>query len=157
MKVRLVLLDRGFYSLGVIRYLQAARYPFLRPLIRRGRKTDDPRGPSGTRVFFTRKRGGWDQYTLQEKGGRRAKVASGVSCRRQAKRPGAKRRRQVWVYACWGISPKASIRWVVETYRRRFGIESSYRQLNQGRLRTSTREPRLRLLYVGLALVLRNV
>ena len=44
-----------------------------------------------------------------------------------------------------------------QTYRRRFGIESSYRQLNQARIRTSSRSPLLRLLFVGLALVLRNV
>ncbi len=37
--------------------------------------------------------------------------------------------------------------------RRRFGIESSYRQLQQARIRT----PKLRLLFVGVALVLRNV
>ncbi len=43
-----------------------------------------------------------------------------------------------------------------ETYRSRFGIESSYRQMNQARGRTSTRRPDLRLLYVGLSLVLRN-
>jgi putative transposase len=39
----------------------------------------------------------------------------------------------------------------------RFGIESIYRQLNVARIRTSTRNPLLRLWYVGLALVLRNV
>ena len=44
-----------------------------------------------------------------------------------------------------------------ETYRSRFAIETSYRQLQQARIRTSTREPLLRLLYVGVALLLRNV
>ena len=42
---RLLLLDRGFFSVGVIRYLQAARDPFRMPVICRGRKLDDPRGP----------------------------------------------------------------------------------------------------------------
>jgi len=46
---------------------------------------------------------------------------------------------------------------VVETYRRRFGIESSYRQINQARLRTSSRSPELRLLAVAIALLLRNL
>jgi putative transposase len=46
---------------------------------------------------------------------------------------------------------------VKETYRSRFAIETSYRQLQQARIRTSTREPWLRLLYVGVALILRNV
>jgi hypothetical protein len=42
------------------------------------------------------------------------------------------------------------------TYRTRFGIESSDRQMNQARGRTSTQRPELRLLYVGTSLVLRN-
>lgn len=46
---------------------------------------------------------------------------------------------------------------MVETYRRRFGIESSYRQINQARLRTSSRSPELRLLAVAIALLLRNL
>jgi IS4 transposase len=46
---------------------------------------------------------------------------------------------------------------VKETYRRRFAIESTYRQLGQARIRTSTRDPLLRLLYVAVALILRNV
>jgi hypothetical protein len=46
---------------------------------------------------------------------------------------------------------------VRETYRRRFGIETSYRQLNQSRSRTSTRDPLYRFLLVGLALFLRNL
>ncbi len=43
------------------------------------------------------------------------------------------------------------------TYRLRFGIETSYRQLHEGRIRTTSRRPVVRLLYVGVALVLRNL
>lgn len=46
--------------------------------------------------------------------------------------------------------------WVRQTYRRRSGIETSYRQMHQARIRTSSRRPLLRLLFVGLALILRN-
>ena len=49
------------------------------------------------------------------------------------------------------------LRWIRATYRGRFGIESSYRQVHQARIRTSSRNPVLRLLFVGVALVLRNV
>src|SRR6185312_4141084 len=62
-RCRLLLLDRGFYSVGVIRYLQAARHPFLMPVICRGRKLDDPRGPSGTNVFLTREKSGFGTCT----------------------------------------------------------------------------------------------
>jgi putative transposase len=153
-KPRLVLRDRGFYSVEVIRYLQAARYPFLMPVVIRGRKPDDPRGPSGTRVFAAVKRSGWFGYTVTSGTKRTARVSICVSCRNyrgQWKRHG----RRALVYACWGVKGR-SCAWVRETYRSRFGIESSYRQMNQARGRTSTRRPELRLLYAGLALVLRN-
>ena len=44
-----------------------------------------------------------------------------------------------------------------DKYLPRFGIETSYRQMNEARIRTCTRDPRQRLLFVGIALVLRNV
>ena len=69
---------------------------------------------------------------------------------------GGKRRRATLVYAYWGFQPPSPT-WVRETYRLRFGIETSYRQMNQGRIRTCTRDPLLRLLFVGIALILRNV
>jgi Transposase DDE domain len=150
----LLLLDRGFFSVGVIRYLQAARHPFLMPVICRGRKLDDPRGPSGTNVFLTWKRSGWGEYTLHDARRRSATVSIGVKCRNyrgQWQRHG----RQRLVYAFWGLSPP-SIDWVRQVYRSRFAIETTYRQMHQARIRTSTRDPVLRLLYVGLALVLRN-
>jgi putative transposase len=153
-KPRLVLLDRGFYSVDVIRYLQTARYPFLMPVVIRGRKASDPRGPGGTRVFAVMKRSGWHEYTVRGGTKRTATVSICVACRNyrgQWKRHG----REALVYACWGVGGRSCL-WVRETYRTRFGIESSYRQMNQARGRTSTRRPELRLMYVGIAMVLRN-
>jgi hypothetical protein len=100
-KPRLLLLDRGFYGVDVIRYLQAARQPFLMPVVIRGRKADDPRGPGGTRVFAVMKHSGWFEYTVRGGTKRTARVSICVSCRNyrgQWKRHG----RQALVYACWG-------------------------------------------------------
>jgi hypothetical protein len=152
-KPALVLLDRGFYAVDVIRYLHRARLPFLMPVRLTGRKADHPKGASGTRVFAAVKRSGWFQHTVTGKAGT-ARVEICVACRNyrgQWKRHG----RQALIYACWGVTGR-SCDWVRQTYRSRFGIESSYRQMNQARGRTSTRRPDLRLLYVGLSLVLRN-
>ena len=44
-----------------------------------------------------------------------------------------------------------------ELNQRRFGIETSYRQLNQGKARTTTTDVRQRLLWLGVALLLRQV
>jgi putative transposase len=158
----LLLLDRGFYSVGVVRYLQAARVPFLMPMVLRGRKPNDPRGPSATYVFAARTRSGWDSYSWRNAAGVRATVSVCVAVtwrRRRGKRrvnQGGQRRRATLVYAYWGLQPPSPT-WVRETYRLRFGIETSYRQMNQARIRTCTRDPLLRLLFVGIALILRNV
>jgi hypothetical protein len=153
---RYLLLDRGFCSVDVIRYLQAGRRAFLMPLPRRGRKADHPKGASGTQVFASWKSSGWGRYTMANARGDKATFAVCVKCRnRRGERQ--RRGREALVYAYGGGLQPSSYRWVQETYRRRFAIETSYRQLHQARIRTCTRDPLLRLLYVGIALVLRNV
>src|SRR5512139_19685 len=77
----LLLLDRGCYRVAVIRYLPAARYPVIMPVLWRGRRANDPRGPSGTRVFATRQRHGWFRYTLTRANHRTATVLICVPCR----------------------------------------------------------------------------
>jgi|DewCreStandDraft_4_1066084.scaffolds.fasta_scaffold67011_2 putative transposase len=152
---KLLLLDRGFYSVGVIRYLQAARIPFLMPAIARGRRPSQDRPATGIRAFQRWKKGGWGKHTLQDGKQRKATVRICVYCgnyRGQWKRHG----RFAWVYAFWGFQP-GSVRWVADTYRLRFGIETSYRQMNEARIRTCSRSPLLRFLFVALALLLRNV
>lgn len=153
---RYLLLDRGFCSVAVIRYLQAARYGWLMPLTLRGRKPDDPRGPSGSRVFATYRRSAWGRYTMTNARQQKARFAVCVKCRNRRGERG-RHGREALVYAFGGPLRPSSYQWVKETYRSRFGIETSYRQLNQARIRTCTRDPLLRLLYVGVALVLRNV
>jgi hypothetical protein len=153
---RYLLLDRGFYSVDVIRYLQAGRRAFLMPVPRRGRKSTHPKGPSGTQIFAAWKTSGWGQYTVTNAQKRKATFAVCVKCRNRKGERG-RHGREALVYAYGGGLRPSSYRWVQETYRSRFGIETSYRQLNQARIRTCTRDPLLRLLYVGIALVLRNV
>ena len=152
---RLLLLDRGFYSVAVVRYLQQARYPFLMPVVCHGRSPKQRGGPSGSYVFRTWKKSGWSTYTLTDAKKRTATVSICVKCRNyrgQWKRHG----RQALIYASWGFRPPSPDS-VFATYRLRFGIETSYRQMHEGRIRTTTRRPEVRLLYVGIALVLRNL
>ena len=61
LKIGLVLLDRGFCSVEVIRYLQQARRPFLMPLVCHGRKADHPLGPSASNVFKAMKKSGFSE------------------------------------------------------------------------------------------------
>jgi hypothetical protein len=153
---RYLLLDRGFCSVEVVRYLQAARHAWLMPLTLRGRKPEHPKGASGSRQFATWKRSGWGRYTMTNAAGRRATFRVCVKCRNRRGERG-RRGREALVYAFGGALRPSSYTWVKETYRSRFAIETSYRQLHQARIRTCTRDPLLRLLYVAIALILRNV
>src|SRR4051794_6358815 len=152
---RLLLLDRGFYSAAVVRYLQQARHPFLMPVVCHGRSPKQRGGPSGSYVFRTWKKSGWSDYTLADAKERMATVSICVKCRNyrgQWKRHG----RQALVYAYWGYRPPSPDS-VFATYRLRFGIETSYRQMHRGRIKTTTRRPAVRLLCVAIALVLRDL
>jgi hypothetical protein len=153
---RYLLLDRGFCSVDVIRYLQSSRRPYLLPVPKRGRRADHPKGPSGTQIFATWKSSGWGQYTMTNAHKRRVTFSVCVKCRnRRGERQ--KHGREALVYAYGGGLQPGSYRWVQQTYRTRFAIETSYRQLHEARIKTCTRDPWLRLLYVGIALILRNV
>ncbi|MCA9195761.1 MAG: transposase [Planctomycetales bacterium] len=153
-KVRVLLVDKEFFNVDVVRYLQAAKCPFVVPAFARGRKPKVLRAGS-LHAYAASKRSGWGAYSWKNKDGKRASVKIAIVCRNyrgQRERHG----RRTQLYAYWGVSP-GTVRWVWKTYRLRFGIESSYRQLNECRIRTSTREPVLRLLYVGIAILLRNI
>lgn len=156
LKCQYLLLDRGFYETAVIRYLQAARVPFLMPVVHRGRPPRDPAKSRSTRRFLRWRRSGFDRHTIVPARGRRVTVGICVSIRNLAGRFEGRRGRKVLVYAFWGL-PRRSHRWFRDAYRLRFGIETSYRQMHEGRIRTCTRNPAHRLLFVALALVLRNL
>jgi putative transposase len=152
---KLLLLDRGFFSVGVIRYLQAARVPFLMPAMVRGRKPTKGQPASGMRAYQQWKKSGWGKHSMRDKDKRQATMDICVYCgnyQGQRKKHG----RFTWLYAYWGWNP-GDPRAVADLYRLRFGIETSYRQLKEARIKTSSRKPLLRLLFVALALLLRNV
>jgi putative transposase len=153
--VSLLLLDRGFYSVKVIRYLIRQKLPFIMPAIKRGKKPEKDGGPTGTYQFATLKSGGWYRYTLTSPTDGKVSFDVAVVCRNyngSRKRQG----RETFIYATFLVK-RYSLNWVKETYRKRFGIESSYRQLNQAKIKTCTRNPALRLLFYAIALILRNI
>ena len=104
LKPSLLLLDRGFYSVAIIRYLQQARRPFLMPVICHGRKADHPKGPSGSNRFKLMKKSGWFTHTLQDAKKKKATVSICVNRTRLTNRHGRKKW-DTWVYAYWGITP----------------------------------------------------
>jgi putative transposase len=154
----LLLLDRGFYKAEIIGYLQRARRPFLMPVVCHGRGADHPKGPSGSKVFKSMTKSGWFTHTVgdpKKKDRPRATVSICVKRARVTDRHG-RQKWHTWVYAYWKVSP-ATVDWVRRTYRQRFAIESSYRQMNQCRIRTTTTKFNVRFFYVAIGLLLRDL
>jgi hypothetical protein len=154
-RIKLLLLDRGFYSVRVIRDLITGEWPFIMPAVKRGNPPTTPGGPTGTYALAAEKQGRWTSYTLQSAQEGHVAFDLAVVCHNTRGQRG-RHRREALLYATWGVTHRP-LSWIRATYRGRFGIESSYRQVHQARIRTSSRNPVLRLLFVSVALVLRNV
>ena len=155
MRIKLLLLDRGFYSVRVIQDLITAELPFIMPAVKRGKKPTTAGGPTGTYALAARKQGQWTTYTLKSAHEGQVDFDLAVVCHNTRGQRG-RHQRETLLYTTWGVRHRP-LSWIRATYRRRFGIESSYRQSHQARIRTSSRKPALRLLFMGVALVLRNV
>ena len=157
LKIRFVLLDKGFFSVAVISYLKRAGHGFIIPAVPRGRKPKPPKEPTGLRALL-KKSDGYYPHTLTgnvDRKRRSARVTICVATKKYLHRKTGQRRQKKLLYAIWKVRRTPDD--IRETYRKRFGIETSYRQMNEARIRTCTRSPRERLLFVGIALVLRNV
>jgi hypothetical protein len=153
LKIKLMLLDRQFFSGPVMKWLISQRQPFLMPVVLRGRKPKTRRRATGLRAI-RQQPAGWYAYTHGAKTGT-VSISICVAYKTYTDRHSETRQSKKLLFAAWGV--RGSPREICQRYRRRFGIESSYRQLKQARIRTCTRDPKLRLLFVGVALVLRNV
>jgi hypothetical protein len=153
LKIRCLLLDRAFYNVAVAAFLQAERLPFLMPVVFRGRKPKKGRAARGLHALKQRP-AGWYRHTMSNRG-REVAIRVCVGYRRHRNRKDRKRVQQKLLFAAWRVSGAPTE--IRERYRKRFGIETSYRQMRQARIYTCTRNPRLRLLFVAVALILRNI
>jgi hypothetical protein len=104
--------------------------------------------------WIKRQKAGWHRHTLKN-AQRQATLKICVAYRTHKNRKDGKRKQQKLLFAAWRIS--GSPQEIRQRYRKRFGIESSYRQMRQARIYTCTRQPHLRLLFVAVALILRNL
>jgi hypothetical protein len=145
LQVKKLYLDKGFYSIGVIRLLKERGTPFILPAIARKN--------GGVAKLFIGRASYTTPYTLrnQKLGSERVDLA----LTRKYSKGRYRRKRSKWfAYVTYRV--RTHPLQIFQFYRRRFGIESSYRQMNRVRARTSSTHPALRLLYVGIAFLLIN-
>lgn len=156
LKPRRLLLDRGFYSAQVMLHLQQRNLPYVMPMIQRGMKGKTKATSTATRQFFIKRRRGWDRYTWDarvrktgKQAGSRTSVTTDVC---MAPRPG----KVPLVFACHGLTHMVPAE-LAKIYRRRFRIETSYRQMHEGLAMTCSKNAVYRLLLVLLGCLLRNL
>lgn len=148
-RIKRAYFDKGFSCIPVLKTLAKRQLSFVMPIPVRGKS-------GGVRKLFESSASYKTTYTFKSSKQGTLEVQA-VAVKKYSKGR-YKRRGSVWfAYAVAGLPASILPHQIFEMYRRRFGIESSYRQMNQVRARTTSRNPILRLLLVGLAFVLFNV
>src|SRR5499426_4607142 len=135
-----------------MRYLRACRVPYIIALAQHGK--------NGIRRLCVERRSRRARYTFNTKR-KPYQTDVAIACHyagRASKRRPKKKKKGVryYAYAVYGVGERSASA-ISAAYRRRFSIESGYRQLHQARARTCSRHTGLRMLLVGLALLLVNL
>ncbi len=148
--IRRLFLDKGFLSVEVMAYLSQHGLPAVIACPIRGKT-------GGTQALCRGNKGYRTSHTFKSPGGASFTAELAV-CRvfTTAKRTGRMKRRAEWlVFALIGLelSPRQTRR----VYRRRFGVETSYRCSGQVRGWTTSPNPAYRFILIGLSFFLLNV
>uniref|UniRef100_UPI00260F57B9 transposase n=1 Tax=Acaryochloris sp. IP29b_bin.137 TaxID=2969217 RepID=UPI00260F57B9 len=146
-KVKSLFLDRGFYCVTVIRWLQALKMPFMMPAVIRGKS-------GGSRQFCRGRTSYWTPYRIHSQRYGYVDCQLAVVCR-YSKGFRQKHGIEYLLYVVYGLN--VALGAIRTDYRKRFGIETSYRIKNHCRIRTTTKNPVVRLLFVVLAFILVNI
>ena len=149
-KVRRLYLDKGFCSIPMMRCLAQTGWPALLSCPIRGKK-------GGTRGLCQGQASYLTEHTFKSQAHGRYTATVAVTLthathkRRKRKKGGL--RWLVFVVLNAQIEPQTARKW----YRRRFGIETSYRCMRQVRAWTTSRNGALRFLLLSLAFMLINL
>lgn len=146
-EIKRLYLDKGFLSVAVLRSLQERALPTIlaAPL---------SSGQGGIRALC-RGRGSY-RTTHTFRNPQHGAVTVEVALVRTYDRCRSPRRRATWcAFVTLRVDEQPNR--IRQLYRRRFGIESSYRMMEQVRARTTSLNAALRFLLMGLALLILNV
>jgi putative transposase len=145
--IKTLYLDRGFFSISVIRWLQASDILFVMPAIRRGKQ-------GGINQFLCGRSSYKTTSTMGQGKDNNVTFHLWIICKYKK----GKRKQHGIEYFAYVVSKaKVNLSYIHQDYRRRFGIESSYRLKKLCRIRTNNKKPVLRLLFVGISFILVNI
>ena len=143
--IKRLLLDRQFAQVAVLDYLSEQPYVSIVPIPKRGKRL---------KALLHGKQSFTVPYTMRSSEHGEITFPLYVAVRYQK---GKARRHGVehLPFAVLGECHNTELE-IAEDYRHRFGIESSYRIMNQTRAKTTSRDERFRLLLVFIAFLLQN-
>ncbi|NEO68063.1 MAG: ISH3 family transposase [Moorea sp. SIO3H5] len=147
--VKKLYLDRGFFNTPVIRWLQALDIPFIMPAIKTGKQ-------GGIKQLLKGKKSYKTTYTITRDKDDSVTFELWIICKYK-KGKGKRNRHGVQYFAYVAHKIKTNLGYIYQDYRKRFGIETSYRLKNICRIRTNNKNPVLRLLFVGISFLLVNI
>lgn len=147
-RIRCLFLDREFCIVSVQKALQARHLPYCMSVKQQGaihgvKAQVRKNKKKATKMAFT-----WSNSRGE------TVTADLYIVRRNARAGTGRTKTQYYTYVLWRIS--MSPKQVREFYRKRFGIESTYRMYDAIRGRTSTRNPALRYMFVIVAFTILN-
>jgi hypothetical protein len=146
--IQRLFLDREFATVAILDWLQPQPFVSVVALPQRGTTLKALlTGRTGFRTTYTRRSSDWGEVTFP----------LWVACRYAAGRRG-RHGIDYLAFAVVGQPPCGlTVPQLADEYRQRFGIESRYRQTEQLRVPTTSRDPALRLLLFTVSLLLTNL
>ncbi|WP_135606890.1 ISH3 family transposase [Methanococcoides sp. NM1] len=143
-KIKVLCLDREFYSVDVFEFLQDKEIPHITPVVRRGKKIKQ--------MLIGRKARNV-QYTMKNSEKKEIHLDIIIDVKYLKGKRG-KNGCENLGFVVYGVNWPP--RKVSTVYRRRFAIESSYRMRNIVRPRTSTRNVTIRYFFALVSFMLKN-
>lgn len=150
LKGRRLCLDKGFCSIPVLRYVEQSGWPALVACPIRGKQGGSRSLCQGNKSYRTQ-----HTFKSQQNGSFTAPVAV-VRTFTSHKRSKRKKRRATWLVFVV-LNCKFNPNRVRQLYRKRFGIETSYRCIRKVRAWTTSRNGALRFVLISLAFILVNL
>jgi putative transposase len=149
--IKCLFLDKGFAGIDCQTYLNESGIPTLIACTIRGRT-------GGTRALCQGNKSYRTTHTFRNTAEKKQFMAEVAVCRvfSTAKRTGRMKRRAGWllfILINLDLTPRKARR----SYRRRFGVETSYRCAGQVRAWTTSKNPALRFVLIGVSFFLLNV
>ena len=142
--IDILMLDRGFYSSKLFKYLMSVRIPFIMPV--KNHSAD-------MKELLRGRRSRYAKYIMNKNTD--PFVMDVVVYVKYLNGRYGKYESRNYGYFVFGIDWKPNK--VASVYSKRFGIESSYRMRNIVRIRTSTKNPTVRYYFALVSMLLKNI